>query len=206
MSVQVDEHPARPAAPASADGPTGGSAPSGGARVTRLARVRHRAERVLAPVIVLVVAVWTIGPNLANGPAKQELGTLWRPAVVLGFDQDWRVFSPNPVSQSLEVLALVDLDDGTQVEWHAPERNLLFGAYSEYRWQKWQERVRLDMRSDLWAPAATWIADQFRSDGRNPVRVRLVRRWREHLPLTAQGINDGDWQSFVFFELAPGRR
>jgi hypothetical protein len=206
MSVQVDEHPARPAAPAPADGPTERSAPAGGERVARLARLRHRAERVLAPVVVIVVAVWTVGPNLANGPAKAELGTLWRPAVVLGFDQDWRVFSPNPVSQSLEVLALVDLDDGTQVEWHAPERNLLFGAYTEYRWQKWQERVRLDMRSDLWAPAATWIADQVRSDGRNPVRVRLVRRWREHLPLTSQGINDGDWQSYVFFELAPGKR
>jgi hypothetical protein len=71
-------------------------------------------------------------------------------------------------------------------------------AYSDYRWQKFGEHLRLDSNRQLWEPFATYLAGQERVGGRTPVRVSLVRRWAElRPPGGAMGL--GPWQQFVYY-------
>ena len=60
------------------------------------------------------------------------------------------MFSPDPRNQSLDVRAVVRYDDGSTVIWDVPDLDPFLGAYRDYRWQKWQERVRLDTSESLW--------------------------------------------------------
>ncbi len=155
--------------------------------------------RIVVVTIVAVLAVWIVGPNLPAGPMRSEIDALWKPADELGLSQDWGVFSPDPRNQSLDVRAIVRFDDGSAVIWDVPELDPIIGAYREYRWQKWQERVRLDASDALWEPTAEWIAEEHRRDGELPVEVVLVRRWRDHEPLTSDGTVDSDWAEFDFY-------
>lgn len=159
-----------------------------------------RAGRGVVVVLVAVLAVWIVGPNLPGGPARQQLDVLWSPAIDIGLVQDWGVFSPDPRSQSLDVRAVITYDDGSTVTWDVPDHDPFLGAYRQYRWQKWQERVRQDARTDLWDPTAIWIAGQHRHNGELPASVTLIRRWIDHDPLTADGAVDRGWNEFTFHE------
>lgn len=166
---------------------------------------RHRSGRWVVAAIVVVGAMWIVGPNVPEGPARQRLDALWWPATEVGFDQNWRLFSPDPRSQSLDVRARVEHADGTFERWDVPEFDPTVGALREYRWNKWQERVRLDARTELWDPTAEWIADRHRRDGELPVRVVLIRRWVDHEPLGDEGAVDSDWREFEFHVWEPSR-
>lgn len=174
-------------------------APSEAAVDRHTALASSRWGRWLVVVVVAVVGFWIVAPNMPSGPARSEYESLWRPATNIGLLQDWGVFSPDPRSQSLDVRAVIRYGDGTTATWDVPELDPLVGAYREYRWQKWQERVRLDARQDLWEPTATWIAEQYRRDGELPAEVTLVRRWQDHAQLTADGAVDGEWNEFEFY-------
>lgn len=153
---------------------------------------------------VLVGAVWIVGPNLDPGPMRDRLDVVWAPATELGLEQDWRVFSPDPFDRSIDMEARVTFDDGSTAVWRPPDHGPVLGAYREYRWQKWRERVILDARSDLWEPTAVWVAARF-AEGPSPVAsVALVRRWRDHEPLTAAGITEPAWNEFVYFTWTSG--
>ncbi|MFK8023473.1 MAG: hypothetical protein AB8G26_05860 [Ilumatobacter sp.] len=129
---------------------------------------------------------------------REQVDAVWRPAVLAGLDQSWGVFSPNPRDQSLDVRARVVHVDGSVEFWDVPEYDPIIGALREYRWQKWQERVRLDDNEAWWDPTAEWIAGELERDGELPVRVELIRRWIVHEPLTADGVIDSGWNAFRF--------
>ena len=155
--------------------------------------------KVIVAVLVVVMSVWIIGPNLPASPARDTVDVVWSPAVNAGFDQNWAVFSPNPRTQSLEVVAVAEFTDGTTTEWKLPEFDPVIGAYRTYRWRKWQEQVRLDSNALYWDSSAAWIASDVARGDELPARVRLVRRWRDLEPLTADGIVDTASNEFEFY-------
>ncbi len=148
--------------------------------------------------VVVVVGSWIALPNLPAGPMRERLDAWWAPAIEVGLVQDWAVFSPNPRSQSLDVRAEVELASGEVVVWDVPEFDPVVGALRQYRWKKWQERVRLDARRDLWAPTVDWLRSEYDDE---PVRITLIRRWIDHGPLTNDGRIDDPadgWNAFAF--------
>jgi hypothetical protein len=155
--------------------------------------------RAVVVLVVLVGTVWLVGPNIPSGPLQNDIKGLWRPATELGLAQDWGVFSPNPRSQSLDVEARILYDDGTVETWGVPEFDPVIGAYRQYRWHKWQERVRLDDRASYWQPTAEWLAARYERDGVLPMRITLVRRWIDHEPLGTPEPRDSDWNEFEFY-------
>ena len=162
--------------------------------------LRTRVGRAGDALLASVTALWIVAPNMPGSPIRDELSTLWRPAETIGLVQDWSVFSPNPRSQSIDVRARLEFDDGSIEVWDVPEFDPVIGAFREYRWHKWQERVRLDDQEASWRPTAEWIAGRRTRDGVQPVRITLIRRWIDHLPLTSSGaIDDGGWNEFEFF-------
>ena len=163
--------------------------------------VHHPIGRLAIGIILVVGSFWILVPNLPGSTVRTRLEPLWKPAIEVGLVQDWAVFSPNPRSQSIDVRARIEFDDGSIRFWDVPEFDPGLGAFRQYRWHKWQERVRLDNRERFWLPTALWIADRHRVDGRRPVRVVLIRRWIDHEPLQSDGttVDDG-WNEFEFFE------
>lgn len=156
--------------------------------------------RAIAALAVVVMSFWIVVPNIPGSMVRDRLDAFWTPATHIGLTQDWAVFSPNPRSQSIDVRARVEFDDGSIRFWDVPEYDLGFGAYRAYRWHKWQERVRLDDREDFWLPTAAWIAGEFARDGVLPMRVTLIRRWIDHEPLTDIGDTiDNGWNEFEFY-------
>jgi len=151
-------------------------------------------------LVVAVVAFWIVAPNMPSSFVRDELEHLWEPAEVTGLVQDWSVFSPNPRSQTVDVRARIEFDDGSIDFWDVPEYDPFIGAFRQYRWHKWQERVRLDNRENRWQPSAEWIADQHLRDGIRPTRITLIRRWIDHQPLTSDGSTvDSGWNEFEFY-------
>lgn len=162
--------------------------------------VANPAGRVFCVVLLVVLGVWIVAPNMPASPIRNRVDSLWQPATNIGLIQDWSVFSPNPRAESIDLYALVEYEDGSAVRWDVPRGDPIVGAYFTYRWHKWQDRVRLDVRSDLWPTTGEWIARQHERDGELPATVRLVRRWRVHEPLTASGVVDSAWMEFEFYE------
>lgn len=158
------------------------------------------AGRWLVGAILVVGGFWIVGPNMPAGPVRDDIDALWEPAIQIGLVQDWTVFSPDPRSQSVDLYAEIVHDDGSTERWDVPDFGPVIGAYRQYRWNKWQERVRLDVRSDLWEPTAVWIAREHRRDGALPASVTIVRRWIDHEPLSELGAIDLGWNEFAFYE------
>jgi hypothetical protein len=151
-------------------------------------------------VTVTVLAVLVL--NMPDSQLRSHLMAVVGPYIrVTGLDQDWAVFAPpRPISVFVE--ARIDDADGTTETVTLPRRSGI-GAYTDYRWGKFQERVRLDVNHRLWASYARLVADRARAEGRTPVRVSLVRRWAETLP-PGPGPERGPWQEFTFYVLPAG--
>jgi hypothetical protein len=147
-------------------------------------------------VTVLFLVLW----NLPNDSAiQQESSRVVRPFMLAtGLNQNWGVFAPDPRRDTLDFVARLDYADGTTGTMPVPQGGRLIGSYWDYRWRKWYEWVRTNSHEELWQPAAVWFAAQARQEGKQPVRVRLVRRWyRSYGP--GAGPSRGPWHEFVFF-------
>jgi len=148
-------------------------------------------------MMLVVGTVWIALPNMPASPMRDRIDAVWAPATEIGLVQDWAVFSPNPRSQSLDVRAEIKLESGEVVMWDVPEFDPIVGAFRQYRWKKWQERVRLDARTDLWGPTVDWLRREYP----NAARVTLIRRWIDHKPLNEFGVSDSPsigWNGFRF--------
>ncbi len=161
------------------------------------------AGQVLVTVVVFVMSVWIVGPNLPSSPARDTVDIVFSPSLDAGFDQFWSVFSPNPRDQALEVVAVLEFEGGTVAEWRVPEFDPVIGPLRSYRWRKWQERIRLDDNERYWESSAAWIAENNRLDGQLPTTVRLLRRWTDLAPLTADGIAATSENEFEFYVWTP---
>jgi hypothetical protein len=100
---------------------------------------------------------------------------------VLGLGEDWGVFAPNPRQEVIYATGILAYSDGTRSEWSFPVRPGIM-AYSDYRWQKFEEHVRLDNFKGLWRPFSEYLATHEATPGKKVVQVGLVRRWAEINP------------------------
>jgi hypothetical protein len=128
--------------------------------------------------LLLCVLVWNLPRDTS---LRAELLPTVRPLVdVLGLNQRWELFSPDPSTVSVEVTAEVRFADGTERVYRFPDGEPLLGALREYRWRKLERRVRLDDRRALWRTTAAWIAGRYRPEaeaaGTVVTTVTLVRR------------------------------
>lgn len=156
-------------------------------------------RRTISVLVVLIVTgsiVW----NLPGSDLRGRISDAGRPAVLaLGLDQNWGVFAPDARREVLDVRAVIHYADGSTWTWRPIGRGPVLGAYRDYRWHKWMEEVVLDARRDLWESSARWIATRAHGDGRTPVRVTLLRRWRVLGP-PGQG-PPGPWRERTFYSL-----
>lgn len=151
-------------------------------------------------VAITVLAVLVV--NMPDSELRTHLMTAAGPYLrATGLDQDWGVFAP-PRTVSVAVEARIDDADGSSTTVAVPDSTGL-GAYTDYRWGKYQERVRLDVNYRLWEPYARFLADRARAEGRSPVRVMLIRRWADTLP-PGPGPERGPWQEFTFYVFQAG--
>ncbi|MBV9314117.1 MAG: hypothetical protein JO100_10350 [Pseudonocardia sp.] len=156
--------------------------------------------QVLISLGLLVTLAAIVVTNMPDSQLKSDLLNLVAPYLnATGLSQDWGVFAPNPRMVSAYVEGRVEYANGTSSVWPIPA-GLGFSAYSDYRWQKFEEQVRLDDNSRLWSPFAEYLANQARAAGRKPVRVSLVRRWAGTLP-PGPGPERGPWQEYTFYVL-----
>lgn len=161
---------------------------------------RSVAGRALISFLLVLTLAAIMVMNMPDSDIKTRLLSLAQPYInATGLDQDWSMFSPNPRATAIYVEAHIDYKDGTSSVWSIPTRPGLW-AYSDYRWQKVGEHVRLDANEWMWRPFAAYIGTQARADGREPVRVTLVRRWFQLLP-PGPGPDRGPWNEFSFFSL-----
>lgn len=151
----------------------------------------------IGAVIVLFLAA-TVGTHLPSSSLAHSVGPRSNEIVrILGQEQAWGVFAPDPRSSSLDLEARVTFADGTGAVWSVPDGGHLIGHYRYYRWRKWVERVRSDDYASTWEPTARWVASQY-ADRESPVvRVELVRFFRENALLDPQPPYD----EYTFFTL-----
>jgi hypothetical protein len=165
-------------------------------------QARPEASAVGRALLSVLVTVTVLAMVVVNMPASHLRDALIGPVGwfvrATGLEQDWGVFAP-PRNLSLEVLARVDDADGSATVVRAPQR-LGLGSYVDYRWHKYEERLRLDERADLWEPYARFVAAGARAEGRDPVCVTLVRRWAPTLP-PGPGPEREAWKEYPFYVL-----
>ena len=152
----------------------------------------------------LVVTLAAIGvANLPTSTIKDHLLPIATPYLnALGIGQDWGVFSPNPRTEVVYASGELTYSDGSQSQWHFPLRPGIM-AYSDYRWQKFEEHVRLDAFGNLWRPFADYLVAHQATAGKTVISVRLVRRWAEILPPGAP-YSLGPWTRYVYFFMPIG--
>jgi hypothetical protein len=157
--------------------------------------------RALISALIVATIVSLVVWNVPDSELKAKLLPVVRPYVnVVGLDQNWGVFSPDPRRETLEMFARVSYADGTSETVRVPTGDAFVGAYWDYRWLKWVEWTTMDVHKDLWKPAAAWFARQAQTSGKRPVRVQLFRRWYVVLP-PGPGPNRTPWHQFNFYTL-----
>ena len=160
------------------------------------------AGRVLVNVILVVTLLTIAVVNVPASQLKQDLGRLTFPVMdATGLDQNWGVFS-SPRTLSAYVYGVVEFADGSTTTVGINTR-LGLGSLIDYRWQKYEETIRPDDGADFWPPYARYLARQAGGDGREPVRVSLVRRWSDTNP-PGPGPARGPWQEHTFYVLTLG--
>lgn len=177
-----------PAHPTSSDpGPGkagGGRTPSLQERV-ETSLVGRRALSVVLIAVLAVIGAWNLPPSRL----REALEPVVAPVVgVVGLDQRWNLFAPNPPQRTYEVVARITYADGTLALWEPPNND---------RWRKWLGAARTSSNRVLWEPTAAWIAGHHEGAERGPVRVELIRRWRD-LPPPGVGVQF-PWQEEIYF-------
>jgi hypothetical protein len=159
---------------------------------------RSSPGQLIITVGVVLFLLCEIGTNLPSSAIqRKESETTNRFARILGVEQEWGVFAPDPRPTSLRLEARVTFEDGTRTVWHVPEGSSIGENLRYYRWRKWLERARSDSYTAIWDPTARWIASLYEGR-RSPVsRVQLVRRFHDN----ALGPDQPPYREHVYYTL-----
>lgn len=157
-----------------------------GAREAR-APISLRLERspvvqVLISGLVLLVLLAGIGVHLPAGSKVQQAVGAQANHIsrLLGTEQQWGVFAPDPRQTSLRIEGRVTYANGSTAVWTLPAGPRIGANLRYYRWRKWLERVRSDDYADIWEATARWIASEH-AGGPVPVAsVTLVRLFHQN--------------------------
>lgn len=168
---------------------------------------RSRTGQTIITYALLVALAALVVQNLPASVVRRDLGSLDSGAHRLGYDQDWSVFAPDPRPENLRVYATLTYPDGSTRRWDMPKGNPWLNAYSDFRWQKYQERVRADSYSGLWQPLSQWLAANQTKSGEHPVKVVLSRRFRAVTPIGQPAtVPPPAWTTQVIFTYRPAKR
>jgi len=158
--------------------------------------------RALLSAFLFVVLAAIVVVNLPQSKLRSTASDATDPVIdVLGLNQNWNVFAPDPRRESLGLRARVTFADGSETTWRPYVGGNLVGHYRDYRWGKYMENVRLDENRELWPGLAAWVARN-QAHGRRVRKVVLVRRWRELKPPGADA-NEGPQRSYLFYTWRP---
>jgi hypothetical protein len=155
--------------------------------------------RVLLSLFLGFVLLGVVVFDLPPSKLKSKVSKATDPVVnMLGLNQNWNVFAPDPRRQSISLEARVTMSDGSHRTWRPYVGGDLIDSYRDYRWGKWAENVRLDRNRKLWPGLAEWVARK-ESDRRLRVRrVVLIRHWRDLEPPGA-GSSEGPEMTYAFY-------
>ena len=132
---------------------------------------------VVMGFVVLLLLAWNLPAGRPQQRAREVLGP---PTQLIGLEQDWALFAPDPRTFGVGVHATLTYRDGHTRRWDPPHNGtpggLLIAPYRTYRWQKYVERLRADDYSGLWDPTARWLAREY---GPGVVKVVLTRTFRD---------------------------
>lgn len=161
-----------------------------------------RPARLILSALLIGIVVVIVGGNLSDTGLQGSLKTATQPfRTITGLNQNWDVFaSPRTFSQFVD--GRVDFADGTSTTYSITTRPGL-GAYVDYRWQKYEERLGADDDGVLVSRYARYLGDRARAEGRNPKRVTVIRRWSDTLP-PGPGPQRGPWHEATMFVLDLG--
>ena len=135
--------------------------------------------------------------NMPDSVLRSDAGRVTDPFVqATGLDQNWGIFAA-PRMLSAYVDGRIDFADGTSVVVPISTGHGL-RAVVDYRWQKFEEQVRVDDGRPLWGDYARYLAHEARTANRVPVRVSLVRRFAETRP-PGPGPQRDPWGTSTFF-------
>ncbi len=99
--------------------------------------------------------------------------------------QDWMMFAPDPMRNSVHIKAEVEFDDGSRAHYIFPQnKNLnIFQkyAYGEKFRKIVSDGIRKDSNSFLWRDTAKFVLRKLKDDNyyKIPLRVHLIRFWDE---------------------------
>ncbi len=101
-----------------------------------------------------------------------------------GLWHSWNVFLPNPPRVELTISARVWFKDDSFVLWHPPHlgRMSIFRAFLGMRGRKFRRNLCMARNRAYRGPFARQIAQQYRRQGRHPVRVDLLQNVRRVPP------------------------
>lgn len=175
----------------------------------------HRADRAplatagkmtLNALLLLTLAGMVIS-SLPASELQRRLYPLVEPYMAAtGLAQTWGMFAPDAPLHATELVAHIHYADGTSGTWRPPSGGGPLEGTRSYRWRKWSFVARNRNQPEAWTTTARWVVANHDHQGRQPVRVELVRRWR---PLAAPGsaaANGWRQQTYFTLELAPGQR
>jgi hypothetical protein len=151
--------------------------------------------------VISVLVAFTVAAilvvNLPGSALRSDAGRVTDPFVqATGLDQNWGIFS-TPRTVSAYVDGRVDFADGSSVVIPITTAHGL-GAFVDYRWQKYEELIRVDDGRPLWGDYARYLAREAGTAGHVPVRVSLVRRFSATRP-PGPGPERDPWQSYTYF-------
>lgn len=156
--------------------------------------------QLLLTVMLGGLVVLLIGWNLPKSPTRTEFRDNVNPIfLTLGLRQGWEVFSPSPSTTSIRVEGRVTYDDGSVDSFDFPAGDPVVGALREYRWRKYERRVRLESNRSLWRPTAQYIAREMARDDKQVTEVVLVRHFSK-TPKPGSG-DERVWEQVDFYTL-----
>lgn len=157
----------------------------------------HRVLRTTGEIVVQCAAgalfayvlFWNIATVIPEASLPSEAK---RPAWVLRFDQEWRMFAPFPRRRDAWLVVEAVLADGSTVDLARSGRTVSLDRpqdfreiYPRYRWRKytsniWREQNRAHLRSYVRWLAREW--DRVQRPEKRATRVSAVIVYRELLP------------------------
>ena len=159
---------------------------------------RSPVGQVVISALIVVLLIVEVATNLPDSAVARSIGPDANRIVrILGSENSWGVFAPDPRPTSLQLEGRVTFANGTHATWHLPTGSPWGENLRFYRWRKWLERVRSDTYPETWDPTARWIASLYAGRASPVTQVKLVRRFHDNTLLDPQP----PWQEFVYYTL-----